>query len=71
MHLKQQHHALVWRTKQFFSSKAESLKRMRLDKSESYHIKEILYPQSLTVGTTSEDVFNSIPNFVEKPLGLE
>nr|CAI5856910.1 unnamed protein product [Callosobruchus analis] len=31
MHLKQQHHALVWRT-------TESLKRMRLDKSESYHI---------------------------------
>lgn len=36
-HLKQQHPTLVLETKEFFSSKAESLKRMRLDKSGSYH----------------------------------
>ncbi|CAH1958172.1 unnamed protein product [Acanthoscelides obtectus] len=36
-HLKQQHPTLVLKTKEFFSSKAESLKRMRLDKSGSYH----------------------------------
>ncbi|CAH1964364.1 unnamed protein product [Acanthoscelides obtectus] len=61
-HLKQQHPTLVLKTKEFFSSEAESLKRMRLDKSG----KEILYFQSLTAGTTSEDIFNSISNFVEK-----
>ncbi|CAH1957749.1 unnamed protein product [Acanthoscelides obtectus] len=39
-HLKQQHPTLVLKTKVFFSSKAESLKRMRLDKSGvSQHIK--------------------------------
>ncbi|CAH2005926.1 unnamed protein product [Acanthoscelides obtectus] len=32
-HLKQQYPTLVLKTKEFFSSKAESLKRMRLDKS--------------------------------------
>ncbi|CAH1997874.1 unnamed protein product [Acanthoscelides obtectus] len=37
-HLKQQHPTLVLKTKEFFSSKAESLKRMRLDESRSYHI---------------------------------
>nr|CAI5863540.1 unnamed protein product [Callosobruchus analis] len=36
-HLKQQHPILVLTAKEFFSSKAESLKRMRLDKSGSYH----------------------------------
>ncbi|CAH2015467.1 unnamed protein product [Acanthoscelides obtectus] len=36
-HLKQQHPTLVLKTKKFFSSKAESLERMRLDKSGSYH----------------------------------
>ncbi|CAG5037744.1 unnamed protein product [Parnassius apollo] len=36
-HLKQQHPTLLLKTKEFFSSKAESLKRMRLDKSGSYH----------------------------------
>ncbi|CAH1976063.1 unnamed protein product [Acanthoscelides obtectus] len=36
-HLKQQHPSLVLKTKGVFSSKAESLKRMRLDKSGSYH----------------------------------
>ncbi|CAH1956024.1 unnamed protein product [Acanthoscelides obtectus] len=36
-HLKQQHPTLVLKTKEFFSSKAESLKRIRLDKSGSYH----------------------------------
>ncbi|CAH1990679.1 unnamed protein product [Acanthoscelides obtectus] len=36
-YLKQQHPTLVLKTKEFFSSKAESLKRMRLDKSGSYH----------------------------------
>ncbi|CAH2000692.1 unnamed protein product [Acanthoscelides obtectus] len=36
-HLKQQHPTLVLKTEEFFSSKAESLKRMRLDKSGSYH----------------------------------
>ncbi|CAG4980470.1 unnamed protein product [Parnassius apollo] len=36
-HLKQQHPTLVLKTKEFFSSKAESLKRLRLDKSGSYH----------------------------------
>ncbi|CAH1962505.1 unnamed protein product [Acanthoscelides obtectus] len=36
-HLKQQHPTLVWKTKEFFSSKEESLKRMRVDKSGSYH----------------------------------
>ncbi|CAH2006297.1 unnamed protein product [Acanthoscelides obtectus] len=36
-HLKQQHPTLVLKTKEFFPSKAESLKRMRLDKSGSYH----------------------------------
>ncbi|CAH1956842.1 unnamed protein product [Acanthoscelides obtectus] len=35
-HLKQ-HPTLVLKTKEFFSSKAESPKRMRLDKSGSYH----------------------------------
>ncbi|CAH1968072.1 unnamed protein product [Acanthoscelides obtectus] len=65
-HLKQQHPTLVLKTKEFFSSKAESLKRMRLDKSGSYHTEEILYSQSLTAGTTSEYIFNSISNFVEK-----
>ncbi|CAH1958010.1 unnamed protein product [Acanthoscelides obtectus] len=163
-HLKQQHPILVLKTKEFFSSKAESLKRMRLDKSGSYHTakqkkphtigeelikpcalkapliilgedaeqkmrsislsnntvkrrlddiaadinsqiinkvklskffaiscdesndivncaqlivyvryiggdiieEEILYSQSLTAGTTSEDIFNAISNFVEK-----
>ncbi|CAH1999736.1 unnamed protein product [Acanthoscelides obtectus] len=39
---------------------------MRLDKSGSYHTEEILYSQSLTAGTRSEDIFNSISNFVEK-----
>ncbi|CAH1964365.1 unnamed protein product [Acanthoscelides obtectus] len=34
-HLKQQHPTLVLKTKEFFSSEAESLKRMRLDKSGS------------------------------------
>ncbi|CAH1994735.1 unnamed protein product [Acanthoscelides obtectus] len=38
---------------------------MRLDKSGNYHTEEILYSQSLTAGTTSEDTFNSISNFVE------
>ncbi|CAH1966338.1 unnamed protein product [Acanthoscelides obtectus] len=33
---------------------------------------EILYTQPLTAGATSEDIFNSISNFVEKKLfGLE
>ncbi|CAH1958697.1 unnamed protein product [Acanthoscelides obtectus] len=36
-HLKQQHPTLVLKTKEFFSSEAESLKRIRLYKSESYH----------------------------------
>lgn len=36
-HLNQQHPTLVSKSKEFFSSKAESLKRMRLDKSGSYH----------------------------------
>ncbi|CAH1985128.1 unnamed protein product [Acanthoscelides obtectus] len=36
-HLKQQHPTLVLKMKEFFSSKAESLKRMRLAKSGSYH----------------------------------
>ncbi|CAH1964676.1 unnamed protein product [Acanthoscelides obtectus] len=54
-HLKQQHPTLVLETKEFFSSKAESPKRMRLDKSGSYH-----------TGARSEDIFNSISNFVEK-----
>ncbi|CAH1965920.1 unnamed protein product [Acanthoscelides obtectus] len=36
-HLKQQHPTVVLKTKEFFSSKAGSLKRMRLDKSGSYH----------------------------------
>ncbi|CAH1992113.1 unnamed protein product [Acanthoscelides obtectus] len=35
--LKQQHPTLVLKTKELFSYKAESLKRMRLDKSGSYH----------------------------------
>ncbi|CAH1982713.1 unnamed protein product [Acanthoscelides obtectus] len=35
-HLKQQHPTLVLKTKEFFSSKAESLKRVRLDKPGSY-----------------------------------
>ncbi|CAH1998358.1 unnamed protein product [Acanthoscelides obtectus] len=35
-HLKQQYPSLVLKTKEFFSSKAESLKRLRLDKSGSY-----------------------------------
>ncbi|CAH1987064.1 unnamed protein product [Acanthoscelides obtectus] len=35
-HLKQQHRTRVLKTKEFFSSKAESLKRMRLDKSGTY-----------------------------------
>ncbi|CAH2006296.1 unnamed protein product [Acanthoscelides obtectus] len=65
-HLKQQHPTLVLKTKEFFPSKAESLKRMRLDKSGSYHTEDILCSQSLTAGTTSEDIFNSILNFVEK-----
>ncbi|CAH1958166.1 unnamed protein product, partial [Acanthoscelides obtectus] len=65
-HLKQEHPTLVLKMKEFFSSKAESLKRMRLDKSGSYHTEEILYSQSLTAGNTSEDIFNSISNFVEK-----
>ncbi|CAH1992241.1 unnamed protein product [Acanthoscelides obtectus] len=77
-HLKQQHPTLVLKTKEFFSSKAESLNRMRLDKLGSYHTvyvryvggdiiqEEILYSQSLTARTTSEDIFNSISNFVEK-----
>ncbi|CAH1984321.1 unnamed protein product [Acanthoscelides obtectus] len=56
MHLKKQHPALVLKTKVFFSSEAESLKQMLLDKSESYHT---------AAGTTSEDIFNSISNFVE------
>nr|CAI5863542.1 unnamed protein product [Callosobruchus analis] len=65
-HLKQQHPILVLTAKEFFSSKAESLKRMRLDKSGSYHTNIIEYFQSLTAGTTSEYIFNSISNFVEK-----
>ncbi|CAG9790709.1 unnamed protein product [Diatraea saccharalis] len=36
-HLNQQHPTLSSKSKEFFSSKAESLKRMRLDKSGSYH----------------------------------
>ncbi|CAH1971315.1 unnamed protein product [Acanthoscelides obtectus] len=36
-HLKHHHSTLVLKTKELFSSKAESLKRMRLDKSRSYH----------------------------------
>ncbi|CAH1961665.1 unnamed protein product [Acanthoscelides obtectus] len=36
-HLKQQHPTLILKTKEFFSSKAESLKRKRLDTSGSYH----------------------------------
>ncbi|CAH1961294.1 unnamed protein product [Acanthoscelides obtectus] len=35
-HLKQQHPTLVLKTKEFFSSRAESPKRLRLDKSGSY-----------------------------------
>ncbi|CAH1985661.1 unnamed protein product [Acanthoscelides obtectus] len=37
---------------------------MRLDKWGSYHTEEILYSHSLTAGTTSEDIFNSISNLV-------
>nr|CAI5824378.1 unnamed protein product [Callosobruchus analis] len=59
-HLKQQHSTLVLERKSFLSSKTESLKRMRLDQSGSYHTKAILYSQSLTAGTTSEDIINSI-----------
>ncbi|CAH1985487.1 unnamed protein product [Acanthoscelides obtectus] len=36
-HLKQQHPTLVLKTKEFFSSNAEALRRVRLDKSGSYH----------------------------------
>ncbi|CAH1968434.1 unnamed protein product [Acanthoscelides obtectus] len=36
-HLKQQHPTLVLKMKECFSSKAESHKRMRLDKLGSYH----------------------------------
>ncbi|CAB3224975.1 unnamed protein product [Arctia plantaginis] len=36
-HFNQQHPTLASKSKEFFSSKAESLKRMRLDKSGSYH----------------------------------
>ncbi|CAH1962504.1 unnamed protein product [Acanthoscelides obtectus] len=43
---------------------------MRVDKSGSYHTEQILYSQSLSAVTTSEDIFNSISNFVEKN-GLE
>nr|CAI5824527.1 unnamed protein product [Callosobruchus analis] len=60
-HFKQQHPILVSMTT-FFSSEAESLKRMRLDKSG----KDILYNQSSTAGPTSEYIFNSVSNYVEK-----
>ncbi|CAH1983818.1 unnamed protein product [Acanthoscelides obtectus] len=40
-HLKQQYPTLVLKTKEFFSSTAESLKRMRLDESGSYHTASI------------------------------
>nr|CAI5853228.1 unnamed protein product [Callosobruchus analis] len=33
-------------------------------------IEDILYSQSLTAGTTSEDIFNSISNFVEKSIWI-
>nr|CAI5841170.1 unnamed protein product [Callosobruchus analis] len=36
-HLKQQHPTLVLKARRFLSSKAKSLKPMRLDKSGSYH----------------------------------
>ncbi|CAH1970178.1 unnamed protein product [Acanthoscelides obtectus] len=39
---------------------------MRLNKSGSYHTEEILYSRSLAAGTTSEDIFNSISNFVKQ-----
>lgn len=45
-HLKQQHSTLVLKTKEFVSSKAESLKRMRLDKSGSYHTGVSLHPKA-------------------------
>nr|CAI5824528.1 unnamed protein product [Callosobruchus analis] len=64
-HFKQQHPILVSMTT-FFSSEAESLKRMRLDKSGSYYTKDILYNQSSTAGPTSEYIFNSVSNYVEK-----
>nr|CAI5828621.1 unnamed protein product [Callosobruchus analis] len=54
-HLKQQQPTLILKTKKFFLLK-QALKRMRLNKSGIYH----------TTGTTSEDIFNSITNFVEK-----
>ncbi|CAH1976711.1 unnamed protein product [Acanthoscelides obtectus] len=38
-HLKQQHPTLVLKTIEFFSSTAESLKRMRLDKSVEYSLR--------------------------------
>nr|CAI5824525.1 unnamed protein product [Callosobruchus analis] len=53
-HFKQQHPILVSMTT-FFSSEAESLKRMRLDKSGSYY-----------TSPTSEYIFNSVSNYVEK-----
>nr|CAI5841168.1 unnamed protein product [Callosobruchus analis] len=65
-HLKQQHPTLVLKARRFLSSKAKSLKPMRLDKSGSYHTIYVRYIQSLTAGTTSEDIFNSISNLVEK-----
>ncbi|CAH1973600.1 unnamed protein product [Acanthoscelides obtectus] len=43
---------------------------MRLDKSGSYHTEEILYSQSLTAGTASEDLFKLISNFVEKMIWI-
>ncbi|CAH2002108.1 unnamed protein product [Acanthoscelides obtectus] len=43
---------------------------MRLDESGSYHTEEILYSRSLTAGSTSEDIFNSISNFVEKIISI-
>lgn len=36
-HLNQRHPTLISKSKEFFSSKAESLKRMRLDKSGNYN----------------------------------
>nr|XP_046478643.1 SCAN domain-containing protein 3-like [Neodiprion pinetum] len=85
-HLTQQHPTLTAKSKEFFSSKAEVLKRMKLDNcDESTDItnyaqlivyvryisgdiieEEILYSQSLTAGTKSEDIFNSISDFIKK-----
>ncbi|CAH1999726.1 unnamed protein product [Acanthoscelides obtectus] len=67
-HLKQQHPPLVLKTKGCDESTVDCAQVIVYGRYIGGDIiqEEILYSQSLTAGTTSEDIFNSLSNFVEK-----